>query len=120
MYSGLIIKESMVNSDIFKDDDLKITKTESWILGERAADFQPKTWTAIFIEGEEEKISAITKKISKSILPKWYANVSNNTTEYLIFNKKIFSYKKGNKEKAKEAISYGKSIGIPEHQLDWI
>lgn len=119
MYSGLIIKESMKNSDIFKDNDLKISKTESWKLRERAADFQPKTWTAIFIEGNEEKIDTIAKKISNSILPRWYANVSNNTTEYVIFNEKIFKHKKGNKEEAKEAISYGKSVGIPEHQLDW-
>lgn len=119
MYTGLIIKESLEKSDIFKDNELKISKTESWELGARAADFQPKTWTAIFIEGEEEKIDVIAKKISKSILPKWYANVSNNTTEYVIFHEKIFKHKKGNKKDAKEAISYGKSVGIPEHQLDW-
>ncbi len=119
MYTGLIIKESMEKSDIFDDNDLKISKTESWELGERVANFQPKTWTAIFIEGEEEKIDAIAKKISKSILPKWYANISNSTTEYVIFHEKIFKHKKGNKKDAKEAISYGKSVGIPEHQLDW-
>ncbi len=120
MITGLIIKESLETSDVFEDNDIKILKTESWKLGERAADFQPKIWTAIFIEGKEEKIEAIVDKISKSISPKWYANVSNDTMEYVIFHEKIFKHKKGDKNDAKEAISYGKSVGIPANQLDWI
>ncbi len=72
------------------------------------------------IEGKEEKIEAIVDKISKSILPKWYANVSNDTMEYVIFHEKIFKHKKGDKKDAQEAISYGISVGIPANQLDWI
>ncbi len=120
MYVGLILKESLKYVDILEDKDIRVSRIENWELGDRAADFQPNIWTAIFIEGIEENIEQVAKKISKAILPKWYANLSDNSTEFVIFHNKIFKHKKGNKEDAKEAIEYGKSIGIPEHQLDWM
>jgi len=120
MFTGLIIKESLPANTILTELDLKIVRTEKWNVGERAAEFQPDTWNAIFVEGEEEKIDAVTRDISHHILPKWYANISNATTEYVIFHGKIFKHLKGDKTDAAEAIRYGRSIGIPEHQLDWI
>ncbi|UCH62728.1 MAG: hypothetical protein JSU77_13220 [Fidelibacterota bacterium] len=87
---------------------------------ERAAEFQPNIWSAIFVEGEEEKIDAIVSKISLFISPKWYANISNATTEYVISHGKVLKHRKGDKTGAAEAIKYGRSIGIPEYQLDWM
>ena len=120
MYTGLILKESLKYVDILENKDIKISRIEYWEPGDKAADFQPDTWTAIFVEGIEENIEHVAKKISKAILPRWYANLSNDSTEYVIFYNKIFKHEKGNKEDAKEAIQYGKSIGIPDHQLDWM
>ena len=120
MYTGLIVKESLKDFRILEDNDIKISRIEEWQLGERAADFQPSIWTAIFIEGAEKNIEQVAKKISKAILTGWYANLSDEMTEFVIFHNKIFKHKKGDKEDAKEAIKYGKSIDIPEHQLDWV
>ena len=120
MYTGLILKESLKYVDILENKHIKVSRIENWELGDRAADFQPDTWTALFIEGNEENIEYVAKKISKVILPRWYANLSDDSTEYVIFHNKIFKHKKGNKKDAKEAIQYGKSIGIPDHQLNWM
>jgi hypothetical protein len=119
LFTGLIIKESLPSDTILAELGLKIVKTEEWHIGERAAEFQPNTWNAIFIEGFEKKIDEITSKLSQTILPKWYANISDATTEYVIFHGKIFKHIKGDKTDAAEAIEYGRSVGIPEHQLDW-
>jgi hypothetical protein len=119
-YTGLIVKESLKNHRILEDKDIKVLRIEEWVLGERAADFQPATWTAIYIEGSEENIEQVSKKISKVMLKRWYANLSNDLTEFVIFHNKIFKHKRGDKEDAQKAIKYGKSIGIPEHQLDWV
>ena len=120
MYTGLILKESLKDIDLLEDRDIKVSKIENWKLGNRAADFQPNTWTAIFIEGLEANMEQVAAKISKAILPRWYANLSDVNTEFVIFHNKIFKHKKGDREDAKEAIEYGRSVGIPEHQLDWI
>ena len=120
MYSGLIIKESLNNLLILEDKAIKVLRIERWEPAERAADFQPFSWNAIYIEGAEESMNQVANKISKSILDRWYANLSDDSTEFVIFHNRIFKHKKGDREDAREAIEYGKSIGIPEHQLDWI
>lgn len=120
MFTGLIIKESLKPDTMLVEMGLKIVRTEKWSVDERAAEFQPNIWSAIFVEGEEGKIDVIANRISHFILPQWYANISNATIEYVIFHGKIFKHLKGDKTDAAEAIKYGRSIGIPEHQLDWI
>ncbi len=120
MLTGLIIEESLTANTIITELDLKVVRTEKWNVGERAAEFQPKIWHAIFVEGKDEKIDQIASKVSQIILPRWYANISNATTEYIIFQGKIFKHIKGDRTDAAEAIEYGRSVGIPEHQLDWI
>ncbi|MFC1619954.1 hypothetical protein ACFL45_08415 [Candidatus Neomarinimicrobiota bacterium] len=120
MFTGLIIRESIPSDTILAELGLKIAKTEEWHIGERAAVFQPTTWNAIFIEGSEQEIDEIAGKLSQILLPRWYANISDAATEYVIFHEKIFKHIKGDKADAAEAISYGRSIGIPEHQLDWV
>jgi len=37
----------------------------------------------------------------------------------VIFPEKVFRYKKGDVQRKKEAEKYGKSLGIPDSQLDW-
>lgn len=119
MYTGLILKESLEDTSILKDSRITITKEETWNVGKSAVDWQPKVWTAIYVEGADENIEDIAVIVSNSILDKWYANLSDSTTEYVIFQKKVFSYIKGDDDTKQEARNYGKSIGVPEHQLGW-
>ena len=120
MFTGLIIKESLASDTILTESGLKILKTETWDIGERRAAFQPDTWSAIFIEGSEEKMDEFVGKLAQTILPKWYANISDSMTEYVIFHGKVFKHRKGDKTDAAAAVKYGRSVGIPDHQLDWI
>ena len=119
MYTGLILKESLENTDILKDDRVTITKEETWNVEKRAVDWQPKVWTAIYVEGVDKNIKDVATIVSDSILDKWYANLSDSVTDFVIFHKKIFSFAKGDDDKKQEAIKYGQLIGVPEHQLDW-
>ena len=119
MYTGLILKESLENADVLIDDRITIVKEEKWNVGKSAVEWQPKVWTAIYVEGADIDVEDIALIVSNSILDKWYANLSNSTTEYVVFHKKIFSYTKGDSATKQAAKNYGKSIGVPEHQLDW-
>ena len=119
MYTELILKESLENTNVLKDDRITITKEEKWNVDKSAVNWQPKVWTAIYVESADEDIENVAIIVSASILDKWYANLSDSTTEYVIFHKKIFSYVKGDSDTKQEARNYGKSIGVPERQLDW-
>ncbi|NQT62815.1 MAG: hypothetical protein HQ556_07660 [Candidatus Marinimicrobia bacterium] len=119
MYLGLIIKESLESIDFLQDNRIVVLKEDIWEVGSRAVDWQPKEWTAIYVEGADKDLGDLATAISCSILEKWYANLSNPTIEYVIFRKKIFAYEKGDGETKQKAKMYAKDIGVPEHQLDW-
>jgi len=119
MFTGLLLKESLKNTNFLLDHRITITKEETWRVGKRAVDWQPKIWTAVYITGNDTDLEDIAATISAAILDKWYANLSDSTTEHVIFHNKIFSYPKEDKAAKQKAWDYGKSLGVPEHQLDW-
>jgi len=114
-FTGLLIKESLNDLSILKL--IKITKEETWN-SSNSNEFQPKVWTAVYLEGKN--IEEFVNKVSKSIKEiGWYLNLSLNDIEYVIFHNKIFKYRKGDKKTKNEAVEYGKKVGVPEKQLDW-
>ncbi len=119
MYTGLILKESLKNTTVLTDARITITKEETWSVKKKAVDWQPKAWTAIYIEGSDKDMEDVANIVSNSIREKWYANLSDSMTDFVIFHKRIFAYAKGDNDKKQAARKYGASIGVPEHQLDW-
>ena len=120
MFTGLIIKESLSSDTILTTPGLKIVRSETWDVSGRTATFQPDTWNAIVIEGAAEMMEEIARLLAQTILPRWYANLSDSVTELVIFREKIFRHRKGDRADAAAAIRYGRSLGIPEQQLDWV
>lgn len=116
-YTGLLIKEGLRDETVLKH--LTVTKTEAWDV-ENAEGGQPKQWTAIYFGVDKEKIDEVAEQLSHSLKPKdWYLNISGEDSIFCVFPGKVFEYKRGDTEKRIEAIEYGKSVGIPESQLDW-
>jgi len=117
-FKGLLLKESLQDLEVLKL--IKIIKQEKWdIPKERLANFQPKIWTAITFEGDIKDIKKISKKLSEAIKSKWYLNIGTPDKEIVIFHNKIFEHKKENKKEKEKVKKYGKSIGIPECQMDY-
>ena len=116
MFNGLLLKESLSDERVL--NLIKIIKTEIWH-PKNATDFQPKTWTAIYFQGEENKVDQLVDKFSKTLKARWYLNIKVGDTIYVIYPKKVFKYPSGNKLKRVEAIIYGQKEGIPDSQLDW-
>ena len=115
-YKGLLLKESLKDESVL--ELVTVTRTEVWDV-KNAAEFQPKQWTAISFEGDRDKMDGVAEQFSCVLKPKWYLNMSDKKYEIVIFSEKIFKYFKKDTEKKNEAIQYGKTIGIPPHQLDW-
>lgn len=117
MYHGLLLKEGLSNEAVL--NDLVITKTEYWNVKNASAD-QPKQWAAISFEIDETKADTVALALSHSLKPKgWYLNMNSDDTVFVVFPEKIFKYSKGDSVKRAEAIEFGKTIEIPEKQLDW-
>lgn len=105
-YKGTIIEESLENLDILKDFNILSSKVSSDL-----------EWHMHTVEVTEDQI----QKLSWYIKPeKWYAHFWNSDDVIVVFRDKIFNLKHSDKSTWKEAVDYGKSVGIPEEQLDFI
>ena len=51
--------------------------------------------------------------------PGWYANWNSDTEATVVFPGKIFRYPRGDQAGREEAQAHGRSVGVPEPQLDW-
>lgn len=121
-YKGIIIEESLENKDVLKD--VQILKTEVFSVEEKDNTPWVLQWTLHTVEIPEEKIDAVVEIISNAIdhehAHAWYADFENDTFHYIVFHEKIFKVEKVHKEKYAAVKEYGKSLGIPEHQLDFV
>jgi hypothetical protein len=114
---GLLLKESLKDDSILKL--VRITHTETWNV-ENAADHQPAIWTALYFEIEDEQADAFAEKLSRVLHARgWYVNGSTDTQVYVIFPGKVFRYPIGDLAQRTAAQQFGRTLGIPEPQLDW-
>ena len=117
MFHGLLIKESFRDQSIL--NSLKIIKEETWDIDD-ASPGQPKVWNVAWFEIADEVIDQTVEKLSQSLDDgKWFLEVSSDHLMYIIYKDKVFKYQKGYLAGRKLAEDYGRSLGIPEEQLDW-
>jgi hypothetical protein len=117
IFKGLILKESLEDTRVL--DLLHITRTETWQVS-NAAQHQPAAWTALSFEANESQADSLARHMSRSLKAEgWYVNASTATHVYVIFPGKVFKYRKGDTAQRETAKRYGRSLSIPESQLDW-
>ncbi len=117
-YKGVIIKESLENQDILKDVTILDTKVEQ--VTEEHHTPHLKQWTLHTVEIPEDRGEEVAEKLSKVLETShghWYADFKNDKFHYIIFRNKVFKVDRKSKEQYDEAERYGRSLGIPEHQL---
>ena len=118
-YKGVIIEESLENTDVLSKVRIVRTKVEKvtkkhktpWI----------KEWTLHTVHIPEKKAASIAKKLSKSLDSKhsWYADFKNKKTHFIIFRNKIFKIDRSSREEYEKATKYGVSLGIPSYQVNF-
>lgn len=117
-YHGIIIEESLRDTDVLKD--LKILSTRVEPVTSRHKTPWLKQWTLHSIEVSQDSADAIAEKLSGVLETQhWYIDYGNDTTHYLVFPGKVFKVDRSKPEQYKPAVSYGLSLGIPDYQLDF-
>lgn len=109
MYTGCIIKESIIDELIF--DLVEIKHTELW----RTSNI-PKYWTAVFFESE---IEDFPEKLSKVLTGNWYVDMNTGNIKIIVFKDKVLKYSIGNADEKAKVLDYCKEMNVPEEQLDW-
>jgi hypothetical protein len=117
MFNGLLIKESLRDKTIL--DRLKTTKEETWDV-KNTAEGQSPVWHVVWFEIPDEKIGEMARRLSTALEQgKWFLEVSDDSTMVVVFPGKVFTYPKGDTEGRQSATEFGRSIGIPDHQMVW-
>lgn len=105
MFKGTIIENSLSNKNIL--EKVSIEKT-----------YQSGVWLLHDVLVEEEQIPELSKYLADG---PWYIHLWEQGSDdvKVIFKGKIFDIKFSDKSSWADAIAYGKSIGIPQEQLDF-
>jgi hypothetical protein len=107
-YHGIIIKEGLKDQLVL--DKMKILGTK-----------KGKEWTLLRVGVDETKVDEVLGLIQKNLVTEpesYYSHFYRNRELVVVFPKKIFRLTP-ERETWQPAIDYGKSIGIPERELDF-
>ncbi len=117
MLIGILLKESLRDLQVLQL--VHVTKTEVWQVN-NAAPYQPSVWTALTFEAPDDQADEIAEQFSRALNPRgWFIDASTAVDMYVVFPGKVFRYRKGDAAQREAAREYGRSLGVPESQLDW-
>jgi hypothetical protein len=105
IFKGTIVENSLVDKSILEKVKIKETRQE-------------EGWTIHDVFVSKDQVSEMAKHLANG---PWYIHFWKRGTDdvKVIFKNKVFDIKHGDKTTWNDAVSYGKSIGIREDQLDF-
>ena len=113
-WKGVIISESLEEPSLLNGFDVYkacISKRDQPI-DDRG---HSGRWHMYWVRSTDKKIEALSSQITD----RWYAHFWKGQRLVAVFRGKKFEFKSRDKLTWKEAVEYGKSVGIPEEQLDF-
>lgn len=105
VYHGIVVDASQKDQSIF--NNLKVLNVK-----------QAGNWVLYKIEEDEMRLDRLLKELQSNLVKGFYFHFYDNTNLMVVFSDKVFRIK-ADKSTWSEALSYGKSLGIPEEQLDF-
>ena len=121
MLRGRILLESLrVGVDIAVPD-VRVTRFGRHDVSVSTVATQPDVWTFLDFEAPDERADDLAEALAAALLPDdgWYADFQSDDEHVVVFAGRAFRYRKGDAAGREEAVAYGRSVGTPEHQLDW-
>ena len=63
----------------------------------------------------------LAEALSRVLRPEdgWYTDFAVGDDHVVVFAERVFRYRQGDEAGLAEAVAHGRSVGTPEHQLDW-
>ncbi|MFF0159065.1 hypothetical protein ACFYRY_16225 [Streptomyces sp. NPDC005263] len=90
-------------------------------LSDSARGSQPPVWTVLEFESDAQDDAPLAQALAEGLSPEggWYADYQAGKERVVVFAGRVFRYAGANDPSRAEAVAYGVSVGVPEHQLDW-
>jgi hypothetical protein len=122
MITGYVLGESLRAGAVFAPHGLRIRKVERVDNSASATAGQPDAWTFVEWETDDDGAAGSIAEALAGALERsngWYADFSVGDERVVVFAGQVFRHRRGDKAGRAEAVAYGRSVGTPEHQLDW-
>ena len=121
MLHGRILAESLRVGCDLRVRDLRISRVDRQDVSRGAAPYQPDIWTLLDVEGPDDVADDLASALADGLIEGqgWYADFRVGTDHVVVFPGRVFRYTVGDQAGRNEATAYGRSVGVPAHQLDW-
>jgi hypothetical protein len=117
--SGPLPGESLRPDAVLDGIPLTVTKIYRAALGNAAAG-QPELWTVIEFEVPADRAPELAEALARLLLAgSWYCDFRSAVEVFVVFSGRVFRYRRGDRAGRARAEEYGRSVGVPEAQLDW-
>jgi hypothetical protein len=119
MVQGTLIAESLRAGAELDGLRLVIRKIRRLAAGDVTVG-QPELWTFVEFEAEEADAEVLAELLAEALdQPGWYTDFRTPEETFVVYSGRIFRYPRRDSSGRAEAAAYGRSLGVPENQLDW-
>ena len=117
---GTLIAESLRVGAVIQDISFATTKLARADVGDVNAG-QPLTWTFIEFEVADDDCERLARVLEAALQRTggWYCDFRSDDETFVVFADRTFQYPRGDRIGRAEATAYGRSVGVPDLQLDW-
>lgn len=119
-FTGTLLGESIRLGAVLDAVPLTVTKVYREAAGTVEAG-QPELWTFIEFTVPGERAAELAESLSRVLIEEggWYCDFRSRDEIYVVFFGRIFRYRPGDRAERDKAEQHGRSMGIPESNLDW-
>ena len=120
MIEGTLIAESIQVGAELGGVRLVTRKIRRTAAGDASAG-QPELWTLIEFEADERDAEVLAGALADVLEQQsgWYTDFRTPDETFVVYSGRVFRYPRGDSSGRAEAAAYGRSVGVPESQLDW-
>jgi hypothetical protein len=121
MLRGRILTESLRPGVVLEVPDLRVVRMWREDVSASAAPDQPPVWTLLDVEAPAERAGELAEALAAALSGEggWYADFRVGADHVVVFAGRSFRYRRGDEPARAHVVAYGRSVGVPEHQLDW-
>ncbi|MBQ0981431.1 hypothetical protein [Micromonospora sp. M61] len=121
MLRGRLLTESLrVGVDV-RVPSLRVVRVGRHDVSDSISAAQTSVWTFLDFEAPDDVADEVASALAGSLVSDqgWYADFEVGDDHVVVFPGRVFRYAKGDRAGRDAAVEYGRSVGVPGHQLDW-
>jgi hypothetical protein len=121
MLRGRILTESLRPGAVLEVPDLRVARMWREDVSASAAPNQPPVWTLLDVEAPDGRAGELADALAAALSAAggWYADFRVGSDHVVVFAGRSFRYRRGDEPARAHVVAYGRSVGVPDHQLDW-